>query len=171
YEHPEALLGQLVGLLVLYPDNWIWCYRIQTTLILTTGTMLLVWMSEQITEPGIGNGVSLIITINILSRLPDAVVGIRDMFFSTSSMESKANIGHAIALFLLLAGVVAGIIAVTQAQRKIPVTYAQRAVGRKVYSGGTNYMPLRVNYAGVMPVIFASSILMFPQTLATRIGA
>ena len=79
--------------------------------------------------------------------------------------ESKANIGHAIALLLLLAGVIAGIIAVTQAQRKIPVTYAQRAVGRKFYAGGTNFMPLRVNYAGVMPIIFAQSILMFPQKI------
>src|SRR5262245_17298711 len=171
YLNPETVLGQKgIDRLVLYPDNWLWWYKIQTTIILTTGTMLLVWLGEQITERGIGNGVSLIITVNILSRLPDAVVGVRDLFFAGGNAESKGTLGNAIALLLLLILVVAGIIAVTQAQRKIPVTYAQRAVGRKVYAGGTNYMPLRVNYAGVMPVIFAQSILMFPQRIADQIG-
>ena len=86
------------------------------------------------------------------------------MFFPGDGFEGK-NIGHAIALVLLLAGVIAGVIAVTQAQRKVPVQYAQRAVGRKVYAGGTSFMPLRVNYAGVMPIIFAQAILMFPQKI------
>ena len=169
YEHPEAVLQVKIDRLVMYPDSWIWWYRIQTTLVLTTGTMLLMWLGEQITDRGIGNGVSLIITINILSRLPQAVLGIHDMFFG-GDVSSKANYGHAILLIGLLAFVIAGIIAVTQAQRKIPVTYAQRAVGRKVFAGGTNYMPLRVNYAGVMPVIFAQSILLFPQKAAMFIG-
>ena len=169
YEHPSTVLQVPVGRLVLYPDNWIWWYRIQTTIVLTTGTMLLMWLGEQITDRGIGNGVSLIITINILSRLPQAFIGVKDMFM-TGGPEAKANFGHAIALLLLLAGVIAGIVAVTQAERKIPVTYAQRAVGRKVYSGGTNFMPLRVNYAGVMPVIFAQSILLFPAKIAMFIG-
>jgi preprotein translocase subunit SecY len=169
YEHPESVLQVKIDRLILYPDSWIWWYRIQTTIVLTTGTMLLMWLGEQITDRGIGNGVSLIITINILSRLPQAVVGVRDMFSGTGP-EVKGNIGHAIALLLLLAGVIAGIVAVTQEERKIPVTYAQRAVGRKVYAGGTNYMPLRVNYAGVMPVIFAQSILLFPAKAALFIG-
>jgi preprotein translocase subunit SecY len=167
YEHPEGVLGVKIDNLVQYTDNWIWWYRIQTTIVLTTGTMLLMWLGEQITERGIGNGVSLIITINILSRLPQAVIGIKDMFFGG---ETHANYGQAILLLGLLAFVIGGIIAVTQSQRKIPVTYAQRAVGRKVFAGGTNYMPLRVNYAGVMPVIFAQSILMFPQKIAQTIG-
>jgi preprotein translocase subunit SecY len=171
YEHPETVLQtQSIGRLVLYPENWIWWYRIQTTFVLTTGTMLLMWLGEQITERGIGNGVSLIITINILSRMPQAVQGLQDMFFPSGGAEAKANIGHAIALLLLLAGVIAGIIAVTQAQRKVPVQYAQRAVGRKIMGGGTSFMPLRVNYAGVMPIIFAQSILMFPQRIALQIG-
>lgn len=170
YENPEKILQIPVGHLVLYPDSWIWWYRIQTTIILTTGTMLLMWLGEQITDRGIGNGVSLIITINILSRLPNAVVGVRDMFFGPASDETRTNIFHIIALVLLLAGVIAGIVAITQAQRKVPVTYAQRAVGRKIYSGGTNYMPLRVNYVGVMPIIFAQSILMFPERVATYLG-
>jgi preprotein translocase subunit SecY len=139
-------------------------------LILTTGTMLLMWLGEQITERGIGNGVSLVITIGIVSRMPAAATALKDMFFPGGGMEARFNVGHAVALLLLLLGVIAGVIAVTQAQRKIPVQYAQRAVGRKVYAGGTSFMPLRVNYAGVMPVIFASAILMFPQKIFLFLG-
>lgn len=172
WENPEKIFGQGIGRLVIYEDTTfqIWWYRIQTTLILTTGTMLLMWLGEQITERGIGNGVSLVITIGILARLPAAGIALKDMFFPASGMEASFNLGHAIALILLLAAVVAGVIAVTQAQRKIPVQYAQRAVGRKVYSGGTSFMPLRVNYSGVMPIIFAQAILMFPQKIFLFLG-
>jgi preprotein translocase subunit SecY len=138
-------------------------------LVLTTGTMLLMWLGEQITERGIGNGVSLVITIGIVARLPAAATALKDMFFPGAGMEGK-NIGHAAALILLFVGVVAGVIAITQAQRKVPVQYAQRAVGRKVYGGGTSFMPLRVNYAGVMPIIFAQAILMFPQKIFQFLG-
>ncbi len=171
WERPESVFGQGIGRLVLYEDNWIWWYRVQTVLLLTTGTMLLMWLGEQITERGIGNGVSLVITIGILARLPAAVTGIKDMFFPPEDLPGTFNFGHAIALVLLLAGVIAGVIAVTQAQRKIPVQYAQRAVGRKVYAGGTSFMPLRVNYAGVMPIIFAQAILMFPQKIFHFLGS
>jgi preprotein translocase subunit SecY len=170
WEHPEAIFHKDIGRLVLYGPNLIWWYRIQTVLILTTGTMLLMWLGEQITDRGIGNGVSLIITVNILARLPAAAQGLHDMFAAVRGVEAQMNFGHGIALFLLLAGVIAGIIALTQAQRKIPVQYAQRAVGRKVYSGGTSFMPLRVNYSGVMPIIFAQAILMFPQYIFTMAG-
>jgi len=163
WERPEGIFGQGIGQLVLYSPSTIWWYRIQTVLILTTGTMLLMWLGEQITDRGIGNGVSLIITIGILARLPQAAVALKDMFFPGGGIEARFNAGHAIALVCLLAGVIAGVIAITQAQRKVPVQYAQRAVGRKVYAGGTSFMPLRVNYAGVMPIIFAQAILMFPQ--------
>ena len=138
--------------------------------MLTTGTMLLMWLGEQITERGIGNGVSLVITIGILARLPQAAVASEDMFFRRRRSGGQFNLGHAIALVLLLAGVIAGVIAITQAQRKVPVQYAQRAVGRKVYSGGTSFMPLRVNYSGVMPIIFAQAILMFPQKIFLFLG-
>jgi len=163
WENPEKIFGQGIGQLVLYSPGMIWWYRIQTTIVLTTGTMLLMWLGEQISERGIGNGVSLVITIGILARLPQAMVSLKDMFHPAGGFEAKFNIGHGIALVLLLAGVIAGVIAITQAQRKVPVQYAQRAVGRKVYSGGTSFMPLRVNYSGVMPIIFAQAILMFPQ--------
>jgi preprotein translocase subunit SecY len=172
WERPELIFGAGIGRLVLYPDTpfWIMWYRIQTVVIITTGTMLLMWLGEQISDRGIGNGVSLIITVNILARLPAAAQGIHDMFFAPRGAEAQLNFGHAIALLLLLAGVIAGIIAITQAQRKIPVQYAQRAVGRKVYSGGTSFMPLRVNYSGVMPIIFAQAILMFPQQILSMLS-
>jgi preprotein translocase subunit SecY len=133
---------------------------------MTTGTMLLMWMGEQITERGIGNGVSLIITVGIVARLPFAVQALKDMFFPSGGIEPQYRIfGTGILLIILLATVIGGVIAITQAQRKIPVQYAQRAVGRKMYAGGTSFMPLRVNYSGVMPIIFAQSILMFPQPM------
>jgi preprotein translocase subunit SecY len=170
WEHPGTVFSGFDGKLVMYADNMIWWYRIQTVLILTTGTMLLMWLGEQITERGIGNGVSLVITIGILARLPKAGQGLLDMFSANAAGERLFSLGFLIPLVLLLIGVIAGVIAVTQAQRKIPVQYAQRAVGRKMYAGGTSFMPLKVNYAGVMPVIFASSILMFPQWIFKWLG-
>jgi preprotein translocase subunit SecY len=130
---------------------------------LTVASLLLMWLGEQISERGIGNGVSLIITIGIMSRLPRAVQTVFGMFFSSSNAPGHYNAGHAIALLLLLVGVVAGLIAVVQAERKIPVQYAQRAVGRKVYAGGQSFLPLRLNFSGVMPIIFAGAIIMVPQ--------
>jgi len=133
---------------------------------MTTGSMLLMWLGEQITERGIGNGVSLIITVGIVARLPKMFTGLHDMFFPSGGIEANYHIpGTGLLLVILLAIVIAGVIAITQAQRKIPVQYAQRAVGRKMYAGGTSFMPLKVNYAGVMPIIFAQSILMFPQKI------
>ncbi len=127
WEHPEGIFGQGIGQLVLYSDAYIWWYRIQTVLIVTTGTMLLMWLGEQITERGIGNGVSLIITIGILARLPQAAQGIKDNFFPGHGQQAPLNFGHGALLVVLLAGVIAGVIAITQAQRKVPVQYAQRA--------------------------------------------
>ena len=154
--------------LVLY-QNLFW-YRLQTTLLLTTGTMLLMWLGEQITERGIGNGISLVISIGILARLPAAEQALRDMFFPGGEIESRFNFFHAIFMIALLLAVIGLVIAVTQAQRKIAVQYAQRAVGRKIIAGQTSYMPLRVNYAGVMPIIFAQAILMFPQKILQFLG-
>src|SRR3954468_22404841 len=169
WENPSKVFNGFTGQLVLV-DN-IWWYRIQTVLILTTGTLLLMWLGEQITERGIGNGISLVITIGILARLPAALVGVRDMFFPPSGSDvNRANIGTAALLIALIVLVIGGVIAITQAQRKVPVQYAQRAVGRKIMQGGQSFMPLRVNYAGVMPIIFAQAILMFPQKILQFLG-
>src|ERR1017187_8546450 len=104
WENPEKLFPQwnTADRLVLYSDAHIWFYRLQTLLMLTTGTMLLMWLGEQITERGIGNGVSLVITIGILARLPQAAVALKDMFFPDGGVEAKFNFGHAIALVMLL---------------------------------------------------------------------
>lgn len=169
WENPGKVFNGFEGSLIS-PDTNLWWYRIQTVLTLTTGTLLLMWLGEQITERGIGNGISLIITIGIVADLPLAFQAVRTMFFPPEGVERQYNLFHAIGLVLLLLAVVAGVIAVTQAQRKIPVQYAQRAVGRKVYQGGSSFMPLRVNYAGVMPIIFAQAILMFPAMIFTKLG-
>jgi preprotein translocase subunit SecY len=168
WQNPQNLFPDFKGQLVLIQPAW-W-YLLQTTMILTSCTLLLMWLGEQITERGIGNGISLIITVGILARLPDALRSAQIMFFPPTG-DSKYNLFHAIALVLLLVGVIAAVIAVTQAQRKIPVQYATRAVGRKMVQGGTSFMPLRVNYAGVMPIIFAQAILMFPQKLLELAGS
>jgi preprotein translocase subunit SecY len=171
WEHAGAVFPGFNQQLVrtdLYP---IWWYRIQTTFILTTGTILLMWLGEQITDRGIGNGISLVITIGILARLPAMGQGLVDMFLTPGALgERRFNLFHLIALLLLLFAVIACVVAVTQAERKIPVQYAQRVVGRKTYSGGSSFMPLRVNYSGVMPVIFASAILMFPSMILRFLG-
>jgi len=159
WEHPESLFSGFTGKLVI-AENLFW-FRIQTAIVQTAGTMLLVWLGEQITERGIGNGVSLVITIGILARLPAAIRGFIDMFI-TPGEEAQFNLGHLLVLIALFVGVVAGVVVLTQGQRKIPIQYAQRAIGRRVFAGGTSYLPLRLNYSGVMPIIFAQAILMFP---------
>ncbi|MGD0252100.1 MAG: preprotein translocase subunit SecY [Verrucomicrobiota bacterium] len=169
WENPEKLFQGFQGRLVLIDNQFL--YFFQTVLVMTTGTMLLMWLGEQISERGVGNGVSLVITIGIVARLPRAVTALQDMFFPAGGIESNYHfMGTGVMLLLLLALVIGGVIAVTQAQRKIPVQYAQRAVGRKLYSGGTSFMPLRVNYSGVMPIIFAQSILLFPQPLCSKLA-
>ncbi len=167
WEKPDTMFNGFNGQLVMSPGWW---YRLQTILVLTTGTMLLMWLGEQITERGIGNGISLVIMIGIIADMPSAAQSVVLMFNPPEGTPSNFNLFHAIALIMLLGAVVAGVIAVTQAQRKIPVQYAQRAVGRKVYAGSSSFMPLRVNYAGVMPIIFAQAILMFPAMILLKLG-
>jgi preprotein translocase subunit SecY len=156
YLHPGKLFQGFGGPLVIM-DNVYLYYFIAVT-VMTTATLLLMWLGEQITERGIGNGVSLIITIGIVAGLPYAGSDLVTMF----SQTPNAIFTTGLLLLILLVGVIAGIVAITQAQRKVPVQYASRMVGRKMYQGGTSYIPLPVNQANVMPIIFASSILMFP---------
>lgn len=168
WEKPESIFPGFTENLVLIEN--VWWYRIQTIIILTTGTLLLMWLGEQITERGIGNGISLVITIGIVADLPMAAQGFFEMFFPPEGVTAKYNYFVMIALVLALFAVVGAVVAVTQAQRKIPVQYAQRAVGRKVFQGGSSFMPLRVNSAGVMPIIFAQAILMFPAMILIKLG-
>ncbi|MEZ5276680.1 MAG: preprotein translocase subunit SecY [Opitutaceae bacterium] len=145
-------------------------FLVNSTIILTGGTLLLMWLGEQITQRGIGNGISLLITVGILSDLPGAIAATYQLFFAPVGVNRLGLPEGVLMLFLLLA-VTAGIVAVTQAQRKIPVQYAKRVVGRRVYGGQSSFLPLKVNYSGVMPVIFASAILLFPQQIFSQLGA
>jgi preprotein translocase subunit SecY len=163
-EHPEALgINQQI---VLNPGLG---FRLMTVLTMTTGTLFIMWLGEQITQRGIGNGISLIITEGIISRLPAAVYAVYNMFKLAEDGSRQFNPFHLVGMAAMMFLVVAGTIAITQGQRKIPIQYAKRVVGRKVYGGQSTYMPLRINYSGVMPIIFAQSILMFPAILLRRI--
>jgi preprotein translocase subunit SecY len=149
----------------LVPEPGI-AFQLMTIITMTAGTMFLMWMGDQITERGIGNGVSLVITVGILAQLPAGLIQAWRTFVP-SAAGAQANVSPVVlvllCLFLVL--VIAAVIAVTQAQRKISIQYAKRVVGRKVYGGQTQYMPLKINYAGVMPIIFAQAILLFPSTI------
>ena len=136
-------------------------FEFTTVVTLIAGTVLTMWMGEQITERGIGNGISLIIFIGIVAQYP------ADAFNTWSAVQSGAlNPILLVLLIAMMAGVTAGVILVTQGQRRIPVQYARRVVGRKVYGGQSTHIPLKVNAAGVIPIIFAQSFIMFPSTLA-----
>jgi preprotein translocase subunit SecY len=142
-------------------------FFLMTVLTITSGTILLMWMGEQITKNGIGNGVSLIITVGIVERLPAAIQQAFLFFFQPGADDASLqfNILRGGLLLVMAVAVISGVIAVTQAQRKIPVQYAKRMVGRKMLGGGQTFMPLRVNYSGVMPIIFAQAILLFPAKI------
>ncbi len=161
-ENPQQL--GLPGRIVLNPGMG---FRMMTVLTLTTGTMLTMWLGEQITERGIGNGISLIITINICSRLPAAIFEMVNMFQRIEGV-AQFNMFHLAGLLIMIFLVTAGTIALTQGLRKIPIHTAKRVVGRKVFGGQNTYMPLRVNYAGVMPIIFAGAMLAFPAAILRR---
>ncbi len=141
-----------------------------SVIIMTAGTMLLMWLGEQITQRGIGNGVSLLITVGILADIPGAVATTYQLFFAPVGV-ARLGLPQGIVMGLLFILVTMGIIMVVQGQRKIPVQYAKRVVGNKVMGGQSSFLPLKVNYSGVMPVIFASAILLFPQQIFSQLGA
>ncbi len=138
-----------------------WAFRLMTMITLTAGTSFIMWLGEQITEYGIGNGISLIIFAGIIARLPSAVANTIRMI----SAGEMAIFGI-ILLVIFMISVVAFIIFMEQAQRRIPVQYAKRVVGRRMYGGQSTHLPLKINTAGVIPAIFASSLIMFPATIA-----
>lgn len=137
-------------------------FRLLTMITLTCGTIFVMWLGEQITDRGIGNGISLIIFIGIVARFPTDVVN------TIRALQLGAiQIFGALWLVVLIIAVIAAVIVMTQGMRKIPVQYAKRVVGRKMYGGQNTHIPLRVNSAGVIPIIFAQALIMFPGTLAT----
>ena len=139
-----------------------WGFRLLTIVTLAAGTILIMWLGEQITERGIGNGISLIIFIGIIATFPNAVLD----EYQQITGGNRAILTEVFLLGLMVI-TVAAVVALTQGTRKIPVQYAKRVVGRKIYGGQSTHIPLRVNTAGVMPIIFAQSIMFVPQTVLT----
>jgi preprotein translocase subunit SecY len=160
-------MGIAIGLEGVAADGQIvvpnpgWGFRIMATLTLTGGSVLLMWMGEQISERGIGNGISLLIFAGIIVNLPEAI-------FNSYQLLTTGELKAYVLLFIMVVMVlvVAGVVVMTLGQRPIPVQYAKRVVGRKVYGGQATHIPLRVNTAGVIPVIFAASIVVLPPTIA-----
>jgi preprotein translocase subunit SecY len=150
------------GAPIVPPEVHGYGFQLSTMIILSGGTIFMMWLGEQITERGIGNGISLIIFIGIIARFPNALL---DEYQLVSS-GARGLIIELIILALMVV-IVAGIVMVTQATRRIPVQYAKRVVGRKIYGGVTQYIPMRVNTAGVMPIIFAQAIMFIPGTILT----
>jgi preprotein translocase subunit SecY len=150
------------GELVVYNPGW--GFRLMTMITLTGGTSFIMWLGEQITEKGIGNGISLIIFAGIVARMPNAIAG-------TMSLVNSGEMNWFVIILIvaMMLAVIAFIIFMESSQRRIPVQYAKRVVGRRVYGGQATHLPLKVNTAGVIPPIFASSILMFPATIASFI--
>jgi len=137
-------------------------FQLLTMLTLTSGTVFVMWLGEQITERGIGNGISLIIFIGIVARFPNDMVNT-----GRAVLGGDMSPFTAIVLGAIMVAVTASVVVMTQAQRKIPVQYAKRIVGRRMYGGQNTHIPLRVNTAGVIPIIFAQSIIVFPSTIAS----
>ena len=160
-EHP----GRLLEGLSIVTDPGLG-FRFITVITLTTGTIFIMWLGEQIQERGIGNGISLIITAGIISSIPAAV---QQLIMYVSPKTRQLHPATLVVMAALLAFVVLAVIFVTQGQRKIPVQYARRVVGRKVFGGQSTYIPLKVDTSGVIAIIFAQSIIMFPATLASFI--
>lgn len=153
-----GLEGMAGGAFIQNPG---WSFRLMTMITLTSGTAFIMWLGEQITERGIGNGISLIIFAGIVARFPNAVISTVRLI-----QAGELSIFFVIALVVMMVAIIGAIIYVERSQRKIPVQYAKRVVGRKVYGGQSTHLPLKINTSGVIPPIFASSIIMFPATVA-----
>lgn len=161
---PGVVSGELLDI-TMFGKPWLFFLIFMVTM--TTGTCFLMWIGEQITERGIGNGVSLIIAIGIVSQLPSAIGTIIQQLNLDSQEAGQMNFATVAVLLTLFAIVTLGTILIIQGHRRIPLQYARRVIGNRERQGGNSYIPLKLNYAGVIPVIFASSLLMFPATIAS----
>jgi preprotein translocase subunit SecY len=158
----EGMTGPGGEMVVLHPG---WGFRLVTVITLTAGTAFIMWLGEQITERGIGNGISLIIFAGIVAGIPNALVNSLRL-----ARTGEISIFVIAMLLVLMVAVVGCIIYVERGQRRIPVQYAKRVVGRRIYGGQNTHLPLKINTSGVIPPIFASSIIMFPATVASFIN-
>ncbi len=139
-----------------------WAFRLTTVLTLSTGTIFIMWLGERITERGLGNGISLIIFAGIVAGLPGALMNVYQLLAA-----GELNIPYGVFILAIVIGILLFIVFVERGQRRLPIHYAKRMMGRKMYGGQTSHLPLKLNTAGVIPAIFASSILMFPATIAS----
>ncbi|AJE02550.1 preprotein translocase subunit SecY [Geobacter pickeringii] len=158
----ESMRGPAGELVVPNPG---WGFRLLTVVTLTAGTAFIMWLGEQMSEKGIGNGISLIIFAGIIARIPTAII-------NTGRLLKTSQISLFVIIFIVVVmfGAIAAIVYVERGQRRLPIHYAKRVVGLKTYGGQTSHLPLKVNMAGVIPPIFASSIIMFPATVANFIN-
>jgi len=164
---PGIVAGELLDIQIM---GFPWLFYMIVITAMTTGTVFLMWVGEQITEKGIGNGMSLIITIGILSQIPTAFGMIFQQLNLDSQEPGQMSFSSVLVIVAVFVSVTVATILIIQGNRRIPLQYARRVVGRREVQGGNSYIPLKVNYAGVIPVIFASSLLMFPATISTFIG-
>jgi preprotein translocase subunit SecY len=153
----EGMTSPAGEMIVLDPG---WAFRLMTVLTLTCGTAFLMWLGEQVTERGVGNGISLIIFAGIVANMPSAIL-------STYQLMSTGQLSFIFLpiLIIMMLAIVGFIVFIETAQRRIPIQYAKRVVGNRMYGGQRSHLPLKINMAGVIPVIFASSIMMFPATI------
>jgi preprotein translocase subunit SecY len=156
-------LGASQGLSIVPQPGFLFAFS--TIVTQTTGTIFVMWLGEKITEHGIGNGISLIIFINIIGRMPNTIMSGVDSF-----RAGTVSLFTLLFVVAMMVGVIAAVIVMTQGTRKIPVQYAKRIVGRRMYGGANTHIPLRVNSAGVIPIIFASSVMILPATVAGFVG-
>lgn len=147
-----------------------WLFYLIVMATMTSGTILLMWIGEQISERGVGNGISLIITIGILSSLPSTMGSVIRQLNLDSQEPGQLTFSSLVVLSGVFVLIIIGTILIIQGQRKIPLQYARRVVGRQEVQGGNAYIPLKINYAGVIPVIFATALLMFPATIGQFVG-
>lgn len=167
-ENPGQLFNGFQGDIVVISKTW---FLVSGTIFLTAGSLIMMWLGEQITQRGIGNGVSILITIGILGQLPAALQTTWQLMFPQIGVENRIGLPQAALMVALLLGLIAAMVAITQGQRKVMVQYAKRMVGQKMYGGQSSFLPLKVNYSGVMPVIFAQTILLFPNQVLSQLGA
>ncbi len=165
--HSGVVVSEILNL-TIYGVPWLFYLTVMLTI--TTGTVFLMWIGEQITQKGIGNGISLIITIGILASLPSTIGSIVKQLNLESQEVGQLTFTSLVVLVSVFIFIIIGTILVIQGQRKIPLQYARRVVGRHEVQGSSAHIPLKINYAGVIPVIFASSLLMFPATIGQLIG-
>jgi len=166
-ENPGIIVSEIVNV-TAFGVSWLFYLVVMATM--TAGTVLLMWIGEQISEKGVGNGISLVITIGILSSLPTTIGSMIRQLNLDSQEPGQLTFVSLIALFAVFVLIIIGTILIIQGQRKIPLQYARRVVGRHEVQGGNAYIPLKINYAGVIPVIFATSLLMFPATIGQFLG-